>query len=265
MKTKNIKFLVILGIIVLSMLVFNFSVVNASNDDEIVQFKDENLKKALLEYDTPVGSFDTNGDGELSVGELKNRWGESLMLENKGITDLTGLEYCIDNLEYLYLANNNISDISILKDFTGLNVLDLSNNKITDITPLQNIPNLLDLNLSNNNVKDISALSNLTTLYTLNLSNNCIEDFTPIDGLQIEELNIEGQRVTDNEGNGDKTDTEENVEEIETVKPEENNATKEETKGEKDNTPKTGVENNVILPTSIIAVIIAVGIIAFKK
>ena len=264
MKIRNMKFLIVIGIIVLSMLVFNFNIVNASNeDDEIVQFKDENLKKALLEYDTPVGSFDTNGDGELSVGELKNRWGESLMLENKGITDLTGLEYCIDNLEYLYLANNNISDISILKDFTGLSVLDLSNNKITDITPLQNITNLIDLNLSNNNVKDISALSNLTALYTLNLSNNYIKDFTPIDGLQVEELNIEGQKVTDEDENI--TGTNEKDENTEVVKQEENTENKVETKGEKDNTPKTGIENNVLLPISIIAVITALGIITLKK
>lgn len=264
MKIRNMKFLIVIGIIVLSMLVFNFNIVNASNeDDEIVQFKDENLKKALLEYDTPVGSFDTNGDGELSVGELKNRWGESLMLENKGITDLTGLEYCIDNLEYLYLANNNISDISILKDFTGLSVLDLSNNKITDITPLQNITNLIDLNLSNNNVKDISALSNLTALYTLNLSNNYIKDFTPIDGLQVEELNIEGQKVTDEDENI--TGTNEKEENTEEVKQEENTENKVETKGEKDDTPKTGLENNAILPISIITVVLALGIITFKK
>lgn len=264
MKTKNVKFLVVLGIIVLSMLVFNFSVVNASNEDEeIVQFKDENLKKALLEYDTPSGSFDINGDGELSIGEMKNMWGEALMLNDKGITDLTGLEYCAGNLEYLYLANNNISDISVLKHFTGLSVLDLSNNKISDISALENIPHLFELNLSNNNIANISALSNLNDLSTLNLTNNCITDFTPIEKMEIENLSIEGQRVTDNEEEGDKTDTEENVEE--TVKPEENNETKEETKGEKDNTPKTGVENNVILPILIIAVIISVGIITLKK
>ena len=71
-----------------------------------------------------------------------------------GISDLTGLEYCID-LIILSLANNQISDISAL---AGLTNLDLFLNQIIDITALAGLTNLVTLDLAGNAIIDIGPL-----------------------------------------------------------------------------------------------------------
>ena len=51
------------------------------------------------------------------------------------------------------------------------------------------------LYLNSNEISDISALSSLTQLEYLDLSNNEILDFSALDGLHIEALNVEGNKV----------------------------------------------------------------------
>jgi hypothetical protein len=104
-----------------------------------------------------------------------------LDLSNMNIIDLTPLEY-IDNIDYyeyiktLYLNNNQIEDISHLKNFNQLNYLFLNNNQIEDISILQNFNNLIELDLSNNVIIDISSLQNLNNLRYLSLNDNQIKD-----------------------------------------------------------------------------------------
>ena len=58
-----------------------------------------------------------------------------LIAQERGISDLTGLEYCV-NLERLDLGPNSISDISPLENLTSLNALGLGGNQISDISAL---------------------------------------------------------------------------------------------------------------------------------
>ena len=95
--------------------------------EEIIEFKDDNLKKAInielgkLE-DSPITKLDLEG---LSV----------LKADNLEISNLEGLEYAT-NLTELYLQHNKISDSSLLSkvNFINLKILDLSFNQITDIS-----------------------------------------------------------------------------------------------------------------------------------
>jgi len=106
----------------------------------------------------------------------------SLDAYNKGITDLTGLEYCL-NLVDLELRSNNISDISPLSGLTNLEDLTLGSNNISDISPLSGLTNLEHLHLHDNNVSDISPLSGLTNLGILYLDGNNISDISALSGL----------------------------------------------------------------------------------
>ncbi|EAF9641306.1 hypothetical protein A6I69_13080 [Listeria monocytogenes] len=100
-----------------------------------------------------------------------------------GIVNLSGMEN-LTNLEYLYLENNQISDISPLSNLTNLTELNLDDNQISDISPLSNLTNLPYLNLaSNHQISDISPLSNLTSLTYLNLGINQISDISPLSNL----------------------------------------------------------------------------------
>lgn len=213
MKTKNLKMLIALLVILLTMLVFNANTVNATGE---VNIKDSNLKAELLTYDT-------DKDGELSQNEMNSI--TNLSLDGKGITDLTGLEYAT-NLETLSLSNyeiemdavpnnitdisalsnltklselwlnhNNVTDISALSKLTKLEILYLPNNNISDISALSSLINLKELSLANNNIESILSLSKLNKLETLYLSNNYIADFTPISNLNISDLNTDGQKT----------------------------------------------------------------------
>jgi len=72
-------------------------------------------------------------------------------------------------LEILHLGNKNITDITLLKYFTGIKELDLSDNKIKDITPIANLTQLKSLEISNNPITDINALEKLIELESLGL------------------------------------------------------------------------------------------------
>lgn len=89
----------------------------------------------------------------------------------RGMKSIKGLEYA-KNLEKLKLNENEISDISPLKDLTKLKYLEIQRNRIVDIKPLENLKNLTFLKLYNNLIEDITPLSNLTNLTGLDLHYN---------------------------------------------------------------------------------------------
>ena len=100
----------------------------------------------------------------------------------KRISDLTGLEYCV-NLQVLSLYDNNISNIPSLAGLTNLRVLYLYDNNISDISALAGLTNLESLTLLNNNISDISPLASLASLEWLYLGSNNISDISPLAGL----------------------------------------------------------------------------------
>ena len=98
---------------------------------------------------------------------------------NKGITDLTGLEFAT-NLDTLDLSNNRISNIASLAGLTRLKKLSLGGNRIAAIDSLARLTDLTWLWLSNNRIAAIDSLANLTHLTRLWLSNNRIADLSPL-------------------------------------------------------------------------------------
>ena len=56
----------------------------------------------------------------------------------------------------------------------------VANNQISDITPLSNLTNLYALELNGNQISDISAVSGLDKLGQLYLSRNMISDIEPL-------------------------------------------------------------------------------------
>jgi hypothetical protein len=145
-------------------------------------FPDGNLEAAVGEAlgkpGDPVRVFDLEGLNTLDVSD-------------RNISDVTGLEYCI-NLTLLYLQNNQLSDISPLSGLTSLTDLNISDNHIDDITALGNLTSLSWLYIRNNRISDITPLSNMTSLRELSLSGNriisitSVSNFTGLTGLDLE-------------------------------------------------------------------------------
>jgi len=132
-------------------------------------------------------------EGPIYTSDLESL--TELLAGGRGISDLTGLEYC-KNLTELDLWDNEISDISPLSNLLRLQRLNLRDNRIADISALSGLTDLRVLYLDNNEISDISALSGLTKLgavehekwteeregirIRLGLSNNRIEDISPL-------------------------------------------------------------------------------------
>jgi len=146
----------------------NYSITANFELGDWVFFPDPNLESALREA---IG----RPTGRIYKSDLEGL--TSLSASYRGITNLTGLEYCI-NLRSLDLHGNQISDISALAGLVKLEWLDLSYNRISNISPLASLTNLTWLYLYNNLIGNISPLANLTKLTYLFLQMNQIGDIS---------------------------------------------------------------------------------------
>lgn len=115
------------------------------------------------------------------------------IVNDTGISDLTGLEYCI-NLRLLNLEGNEISDIAPIANLSLLNTLFLGGNNIEDITPLSELYGLTELGLQANLISDLTPLQALGGLVELYLNENKITDITKLQWLlNIELLTLDNQ------------------------------------------------------------------------
>ena len=116
-------------------------------------------------------------------------------IEQNEIVDLSPLKE-LRELRTLYLSFNRISDLSPLVDLQLLENLSLSYNEITDISILAKLKRLKTLALSNNQIKDITSLKNLSQLKSLSLFNNKITDISPLKNLKnLRVLLIDGNEL----------------------------------------------------------------------
>ena len=121
----------------------------------------------------------------------------SLSANDKGISDLSGIELC-SNLAFLSLSINQISDITPLTSLTNLTELDLQINRIGDISPLKSITNLTTLYLNDNRISDVNPLTSLTNLAYLYLKDNQISNITSLASLtNLSQLDLGSNEISD--------------------------------------------------------------------
>ena len=102
--------------------------------EEVIDFKDENLKKALAEWDA-------DGDGDITQAELAKA--KILDLGYCGISDISGLEYAINATDIILSGNSDLEDISPLYLLTNLRALIVGGCNITDITGIEYLTGLM--------------------------------------------------------------------------------------------------------------------------
>jgi internalin A len=119
-----------------------------------------------------------------------------LNLSSNQLSDISPLSSLV-NLTFLNLSSNQIRDISPLSSLVNLSLLNLSSNQISDISPLSNLRNLSLLYLVNNQISDISPLSSLVNLTLLNLSSNQISDISPfLSSNSLSSLDLSSNRIS---------------------------------------------------------------------
>ena len=147
-----------------------------------VGFPDANLEAAIREVipkpEGPIYTLDLETLTSLSVPGREITDPSATDTETTDLTDLTGLEYCV-NLRRLEVQGNQISDISPLAALTSLTRLYLYDNRISDVSPLATLTSLTDLRLHNNQISDIEPLlgnSGLSAPDSITLANNPLSD-----------------------------------------------------------------------------------------
>jgi Leucine-rich repeat (LRR) protein len=155
--------------------------------DEVVIFPDAGLEAAIRDAIHKL-------DGDIYRSDLLVLTSFSAYV--KGISDLTGIQYCT-NLTELLLAGNNITDISLLSSLTNLTNLNLSYNDIGDVTNLATLTKLQTLGLYETQISNISSFDSLTKLTGLFLGNNKISNISALAGLTyLQELDLFGNQIT---------------------------------------------------------------------
>ena len=156
--------------------------------DLVVTFPDTALEHVIREtIDLPTG--------DIHISDLQGM--TDLIAEERGIEDLSGLEYCPD-IHWLLLPGNNISDITPLQNMISLYTISLMSNNVTDLTPLTNLTNLIQLHLGENPIDDIAALAGLGNLQLLRLNSTQVRDFSPVYGLDsLVELDLSADELAD--------------------------------------------------------------------
>ena len=120
-----------------------------------------------------------------------------LFADEKGIRDLTGLEYAT-NLERIELENNAISDLTPLIGLVRLNNIKLHGNRISDVLPLAGLVNVDWMGLEENQITDLSPLAGLKKLNGIGISGNPITDISSLASMtRLEGLAAWNTSITD--------------------------------------------------------------------
>ena len=134
----------------------------------IVKIPDNNFLNALIEL-----GIDTNRDGQISQAEAEVVI--SLVVSNKSISDMTGIEQFI-NLETLYCINNQLTTIDVS-----------NNNKLRNLSCQVNQLTSLDV-FNNTSLEYLDCHSNQLT--TLDVSNNTVLSVLSCSWNQLSNLDV---------------------------------------------------------------------------
>ena len=146
-----------------------------------------------------VTSLDASGIGIKDIGVLKYFVSlQVLHIEgNNEIFDLSPLKQLV-SLKELYGYSNKIADLSPLKNLVGLEKLYLCWNNFSDLSPLSGLKNLQELSFGDMSITDVSPLKNLTKLRILRAYGNKITDISPLRNLiNLVELDLSSNPIKD--------------------------------------------------------------------
>ena len=121
---------------------------------ESVHIPDPNLRIAIAE------ALGKSPNDSITAEEMATL--ESVIASDKGIRDLTGLEFAT-HASWFNFERNQISDLSPLAGLERINGLALADNQISDLSPLSGLINLAHLSIYfNPEITDLSPLKGLT-------------------------------------------------------------------------------------------------------
>ena len=139
-----------------------------------VHIPDTNLRAAITE------ELGKSPNAPITVEEMERL--DELRVSNRGIQDLTGLQFAT-NLRRLGLKDNQISNLSPIAGLIQLRDLWLENTLVSDLSPVRGLENLTELGLDNTLISDLSPVRGLENLTHLWFNYIQVSDLSPIAGL----------------------------------------------------------------------------------
>ena len=187
-----------IGIIIIVFVAAVFVGCESNNHPETTNKNEQPAAKPAEPAKPKAPVFDSSKNDhrliEAKVRRRLNKPGGALTVEDlakvkdlhyyKGqISDLSALKNAT-GLERLLFPLNHISDLAPLSGLKNLNFLELNRNRISDLTPLAGLTNLKSLDLAANQITDLTSLAGLKQLTTLSLLENPKLTRAQIDELQ---------------------------------------------------------------------------------
>jgi hypothetical protein len=157
-------------------LLFIFTLLTVSINAQNVFIPDTNFKNYLLS----TLAVNSNMDTAIQVSEA-NAFNGILNIDNKNISDLTGIEAFI-NMKELRCFNNQITTLD-MSNSPNLTLLSCGSNQLTSINVANN-PLLKTLSTPNNNLTTINVTNN-DSLVTLGIDNNSLSTINLSNNLKL--------------------------------------------------------------------------------
>ena len=155
-----------------------------------VHIPDTNLRAAIAE------ALGKSPNAPITVEDME-KLGPHFEAENKGIRDLTGLQFATNVIE-LDVADNPISDFSPIAGLINLRDLGFANTSISDLSPLSGLINLEQLWFNSASVSDLSPISRLINMKIIHACCNPVSDLSPLARLtKLEHLYFPGSDISD--------------------------------------------------------------------
>lgn len=153
-----------------------------------VKFKDDNLKALIKEQ---LGL-----ERDLRASDLEKL--DYLYLDESDIKDLTGLEYATNLVDFHLAGNAFTLDLAPLKGLKELSSIYIEEAPIKSYAMLNELKNLFSLAIVNNNLEDLSFLSGLKKVQDLTLNNNQIQDISVLSSLKrLNSINLANNNIKD--------------------------------------------------------------------
>lgn len=168
------------------------------------QITNEDINSILRMDEINLISFDECTVDSADFGKIVTPQIKTLILKNCNLTkeQIASIKLADGQLNSLEITGCQLDSLDFIKEQAeSLTRLKISNTNVSDISVLENFTELYEFEADNCKIKDISALANCKKLNSLRLAGNEIETLTPLENHEkITRLDVSGNRLKNLEG-----------------------------------------------------------------
>jgi len=130
------------------------------------------------------------------INGLINLQGLGLLAE-ENLTDISGLTDIRPTMIFAMMFVP-VTDVSVLSNYTGLQMMDIEETSITTIPDLSGLTSLQEASFIRNQITDISGISGITSLQEIDLTHNLISSISALESCTgLRSINISENQLTD--------------------------------------------------------------------